>query len=176
MIGAPGWATGFALVGIAAALVLAAAAAACVTRLDPPAPPVVRRAQVLALGALACVVTLLGLLVVAPRSAFDEYLDFAWHDEEFVLVFVILTILHLCVFFADRIVTRWWLPPVVTLLVVGGGALLTFLHHGPDVTSPVVAAAMVVVVLLSAGVTYWHFRGAPGRRTRAGRGTAPEPR
>lgn len=159
VIGATGWSIGFAAVGIVAALVLVAAAASCL--LDVDGPGGVRRPRLLALGALACVVVLLAMLVLAPRSAFDQYLDFAWHDEEFVLVFVILTILHLCVFFADRITTRWWLPPIATLVLVGGGALLTFLHHGPDVTSPVVATAMAVLFVVGSAVTYWHFRGSP---------------
>jgi hypothetical protein len=109
----------------------------------------------------------LALLVLQPRSAYDEYVDFSFHDQMFVVLFVALTVLHLCVFSADRIEKSWWwCPPIVALVAVVGGYLVTLLQHDSqhlDLSSKLVWACIGVLVVLGVFATWWHFRGAPSR-------------
>ncbi|MGA8248154.1 MAG: hypothetical protein WB797_14720, partial [Nocardioides sp.] len=161
-----GWRSSFLAIGVLGAFVLLLCAVGCV-RVDNdyrrPARPA-GWAWLIPISGLLSLVTLV-LLVLQPRSAYDEYVDFRFHNQMFVVLFVALTVLHLCVFSADRIEQSWWwVPPLVAVVAVVGGYVVTLTNHKSerlDLTSGPVLAAIAVLVVLGGVATWWHFFGPP---------------
>ncbi len=164
-----GWRSSFLAIGLLGVFVLLLCVVACV-KVDNdyrrPSEPAGWGWLIPSSGLLSLVT--LALLVLQPRSAYDEYIDFRFHNQMFVVLFVALTVLHLSVFSADRIEKSWWwwVPPVVAFVAVVGGYVVTLTNHRSqrlDLRSAPVQAAIAVLVVLGVFATWWHFFGPPHR-------------
>lgn len=139
-----------------------------------------RRGTVLV--ALAGIVTLalLVLLVSAPADAFEELQDFFGRNAWFVVLFLALTALHLCVFAGGRLegVLRIVAPVGVTgLLVVASLVVYLPVWRGGEGSSPdgaVVAVVLLVVLAAFAVLAIWHYSLARDSRLAAEKDLAGE--
>ncbi len=145
-----------------------------------------RRGVALAVLAAVLTVVLLALLAFAPPDAFDELQDFFGRNAWFVVLFLALTTLHLCVFAGGRLegVLRIVVPLGVAGLLVAA-SLVVYLpvwrtggeSSGPD--GAVVGIVILVVLAAFAVLAIWHYSLARDTRVnaeqeQAGHGPASE--
>ena len=122
-----------------------------------------RRGSVLATLAAVVLLALLVLLVAAPVGGFDELQDFFGRNAWFVVLFLALTALHLCVFAGGRM--QGPLRVVVPLGVAGllvAASLVVYLpvwRGGADASPDGGLVAVVVLVVLAAFAVLagWHY-------------------
>jgi hypothetical protein len=144
-----------------------------------------RRGTVLAVLAATVLVALLVLLVAAPTGGFDELQDFFGRNAWFVVLFLALTALHLCVFAGGRLQgpLRVVVPVGVAVLLVAASVVvyLPVWRGGADASPDGGLVAVVVLVVLAAFavLAIWHYSLARDSRVaaeqeRAGEGHATE--
>jgi hypothetical protein len=128
--------------------------------------------------AVVLVVVELILLVAAPES-FDLYADYAGRNAWFVVLFVAITALHLCVFLGERLSgwRRAALPLLTAAILVGGVVLLyeRVWHRSRASAAPDWGLVVVVICVVVAGfflLALWHYSLAHDSRVHARDGVA----